>query len=177
MRTETHAHLLFPCTTYIVEHIHDRRTEWYGRRNGYGSCEEKTRLPLAVRSGYEMRVTRLVLQFHHPLHAAMPTRNRKSRGSRSQFHMSSQPPSGYIHLVLLSQENNPFYLEVPTAIVATVCLSPRKYLRYLGWCVLGVIGVLNDERGNEIALDGELVDQGVYHYIVQGQNGLSILTV
>ena len=86
--------------------------------------------------------------------------------------MSSQPPSGFIHLVLLSQEI-PFYLEIPTAIVATVCLSPRKYLRYIGWCVLGVLGVLNDEQGNEIVLDGELVDQGVYHYIVPDQNVLA----
>lgn len=86
--------------------------------------------------------------------------------------MSSQPPSGFIHLVLLSQQN-PFYLEIPTAIVGTVCLSPRKYLRYLGWCVLGIIGVLKDEQGNEIALDGELVDQGVYHYIVPDQNVLA----
>jgi hypothetical protein len=86
--------------------------------------------------------------------------------------MSSQPPSGFIHLVLLSGEN-PFYLEIPTPIVPTVCLSPRRYLRYLGWCVLGVIGVLNDEQGNEIALDGELVDRGVYHYIVPGQNVLA----
>ena len=32
------------------------------------------------------------------------------------------PPSGFIHLVLLAQQD-PFYLEIPTAIVATVCLS------------------------------------------------------
>ena len=86
----------------------------------------------------------------------------------------SQPPSGFIHLILLSQED-PFYLEIPTAIVATVCLRPRKYLRYLGWCVLGVIGNVADEQrpGNVIALDGELVDQGVYHYIVPDQNVLA----
>lgn len=81
-------------------------------------------------------------------------------------------PSGFIHLVLLSQEN-PFYLEIPTAIIATLCLSPRKYLRYLGWCVLGAIGVLSDVQGNEIALDGELVDQGVYRYIVSDQDVLA----
>ena len=85
--------------------------------------------------------------------------------------MSSQPPSGFIHLVLLQEV--PFYLEIPTAIVATVCLSPRKYLRYLGWCVLGVVGVLIDEQGNEIALNGELLDQGVYHYIVPDQSVLA----
>jgi hypothetical protein len=81
--------------------------------------------------------------------------------------MSSQPPLGFIHLILLSQEN-PFYLEIPRAIVATVCSSPRKYLRYLGWCVLGVIGDVGDEQGNVIALDGELVDQGVYRFITTG---------
>lgn len=86
--------------------------------------------------------------------------------------MSSQPPSGFIHLVLLSQEA-PFYLEIPIAIVATVCLSPRKYLRYLGWCVLGVVGVLTDEQENEIVLDGELLDQGVYRYLVPDQNVLA----
>lgn len=80
---------------------------------------------------------------------------------RDYEHMPSQPPSGFAHLVLLSQEN-PVYLKIPTAIVATVCLSPRKYL---GWRDLGVIGVLEDEQGNRIALNGELVDKGVYQYI------------
>lgn len=88
------------------------------------------------------------------------------------IHMSSQLPSGFIHFVLLAEEN-PFYLEIPTAIVATVCLSPLKYLRYLKWCVLGVIGVLIHEHPNAIALNGELLDQGVYHYIVPGQNVLA----
>ncbi|KAI0278646.1 hypothetical protein BGY98DRAFT_916858 [Russula aff. rugulosa BPL654] len=82
------------------------------------------------------------------------------------------PPSGFIHLVLLSQENL-FYLEIPTAIVVTLCLKPRKYLRYLGWRVLGIIGDVSDEQGNVIALDGDLVDQGVYHYVVPGQNVLA----
>lgn len=86
--------------------------------------------------------------------------------------MSSQPPSGFVKLVLFSHEN-PFYLEIPTAIIATLCLRPQKYLRYLGWCVLGVIGVLQDGQKIEIALDGELVDQGVYHYIVPSQNILA----
>ena len=76
------------------------------------------------------------------------------------------------HLVLMSQEDL-IYLEIPTAIVSTVCLRPRKYLRYLGWCVLGVIGDVSDEQGNVIELDGELVDQGVYHYIVPDQNVLA----
>jgi hypothetical protein len=90
--------------------------------------------------------------------------------------MSSPPPSsqspGFVHLVILAQEN-PFYLEIPIEILAKVCLRPHKYLRYLGWCVLGVIGDLKDEQGNEISLGGELVDQGIYRYIVPGDNVLA----
>src|SRR6266849_11106059 len=83
--------------------------------------------------------------------------------------MSSQPPSGFIHLILLSQEN-PFLLEIPIKIVGEVCLSSLKYLRYLGWCFLGIMGDVSDEQGNVIALDGNLVDQSVYRYIVSDQN-------
>ncbi|KZP28686.1 hypothetical protein FIBSPDRAFT_947513 [Athelia psychrophila] len=84
------------------------------------------------------------------------------------MHLSSQPPPGFIHLVLLSQAD-PFYLEIPTKIVKTLCLRPLKFLRYLGWCVLGVEGDLVDEGGNKIALDGELLGQGVYHYTVSNE--------
>lgn len=50
--------------------------------------------------------------------------------------------------------------------ISTLCLNPRKYLRYLGWCVLGVEGNLGDERGVEVALHGQLTDQGVYVYLI-----------
>jgi len=45
--------------------------------------------------------------------------------------------SGIIHLVLLFPQGNLSYLEIPTAIVATICLRPRTYLLYPGWHVLG----------------------------------------
>ena len=86
--------------------------------------------------------------------------------------MSSQPPPGFIHIFLLRQENR-FYLEIPIAIAAMLCLSPLKYLQHLGWCVLGIIGDVADKQGSVIPLDGELVDQGVYHYIVPDQNVLA----
>ena len=42
----------------------------------------------------------------------------------------------------------------------------RKYLLSLGWCILGVEGVLGLEHGGEgIDLDGSLDDQGIYHYV------------
>jgi hypothetical protein len=52
-------------------------------------------------------------------------------------------------------------------------LTPTEILRYLGWCVIGIIGDVSDEQGNVIALDGKLVDRGVYHYIVPDQNVLA----
>ena len=36
--------------------------------------------------------------------------------------------------------------------------------------IRGVIGDASDEQGNVIALDGKLIDRGVYHYMVPGQN-------
>jgi len=84
------------------------------------------------------------------------------------------PPSGFVHLILSShEEEDPFYLEIPIPIVISVCLSPRKYLQYLGWCVLGVVGRLVDEEGNEITLNGALLDQGIYRYIVPNDNPLA----
>jgi hypothetical protein len=38
-----------------------------------------------------------------------------------------------------------------------------------------MIGDVSDEQGNVIALDGELFDQGIYHYIVPDQNVLEVI--
>ena len=74
------------------------------------------------------------------------------------------PPVGHVHLVLFEQVHESFYLEIPVTVIRTVCLRPCKYLRYLGWCVLGIEGSLQDEQGHQVELSGNLVDQGVYHY-------------
>jgi hypothetical protein len=74
------------------------------------------------------------------------------------------PPEGHVHLVLFERQPDLFYLEIPLRIIRDVCRHPPKYLRYLGWCVLGVEGSLQDGRGHQVNLDRELVDKGVYHY-------------
>jgi len=58
-----------------------------------------------------------------------------------------------------------FYLDVPIHVIEPLCLHPRKYLRYLGWCILGIEGrvMLGTQ---DIGDKGELVDQGIYHYVV-----------
>ncbi|KAI9458463.1 hypothetical protein HD554DRAFT_1711940 [Boletus coccyginus] len=89
--------------------------------------------------------------------------------------MRPKPLAGHVHLVLFEQKPNPFYLEIPLGIIEEVCRHPPKYLSYLGWCVLGAEGSLQDERGEPVDLDSELADGGVYHYRLSsaGQGCLS----
>jgi hypothetical protein len=59
------------------------------------------------------------------------------------------------------------YLEIPLGIIYSLCLKPRKYLRFVGWCILGVDGRLKDDDLREItSLDGPLEDGGIYHDVV-----------
>jgi hypothetical protein len=83
--------------------------------------------------------------------------------------MIPTPQVGFVHLTL----KDPFYLEIPTDIVKTVCLNPLKYLQYVAWCVLGVEGQLVDAKGAPVQLGGELIDQCVYQYVVAGENDLA----
>lgn len=84
------------------------------------------------------------------------------------IHMSSQP-SAKIQLYSLRLIGSRKSV-LPRNSYRNCSLSPRKYLQYLGW---SVIGVLIDEQGNETELNGELLDQGVYHYIVPDQDALA----
>ena len=88
----------------------------------------------------------------------------------STFHMSSAntapptPPEGHIHLVLFEQQPDSFYLEIPLNVIRDICRHPAKFLCYLGWCVLGVEGSLRDVPGDQVDLNGDLVDQSIYYY-------------
>jgi len=53
-----------------------------------------------------------------------------------------QPQEGNIQLiatVLRPLNDSPtLYLEIPLVHLASLCERPRKYLRYPGWCIMGV---------------------------------------
>ena len=85
------------------------------------------------------------------------------------------PQQGKVWLILheSSDGQGNFYLDIPIYVIEPFCLRPRKYLRYLGWCVLGIEGRLmlgTQDVGDE----GELVDQGVYRYVVDETGFLSV---
>jgi len=78
--------------------------------------------------------------------------------------MAISVPEGHVALIILQGGASSFYLQIPLNIIDSLCLKPRKYLLFLGWCILGVEGVLA-HHGNEIPLDGNLINQGIYHYV------------
>lgn len=93
------------------------------------------------------------------------------------YHMSSSPPPsdpirndnvppGYVRLILVWEQKSPFYLEIPVEVISSLCLKPRKYLIFLGWCILGTAGWLTSCRGSEeIETDEALDDGGSYYYV------------
>jgi hypothetical protein len=73
---------------------------------------------------------------------------------------------GHVRLILLQDENSSFHLDIPLEIIESLCLKPLKYLLFLGWCILGVEGVLAYERdGNEIDTDGNLGEHEIYYFV------------
>lgn len=81
-------------------------------------------------------------------------------------------PTGYVRLVLMDEKDLPFYLQIPLDIIASLCLKPRKYLVFLGWCILGIEGGLALNRdGERIEVDGVLEDEGIYYYVASEGGG------
>ncbi|KAH9953599.1 hypothetical protein BC827DRAFT_1159154 [Russula dissimulans] len=84
------------------------------------------------------------------------------------------PQQGKVWLILYdpSDSRGNFYLDIPMYVIEPLCLRPRKYLRYLGWCVLGIEGrvILGTE---DIGDEGDLVNQGVYRYVVDATDPLA----
>jgi hypothetical protein len=89
--------------------------------------------------------------------------------AHSQSPERQAPEQGKIWLILYSPEDNSdsLYLEIPMNIFPSLHRLPRKCLRYLGWCILGVEGrVAMDSPHSEddIGDEGSFEDQGVYRY-------------
>jgi hypothetical protein len=77
---------------------------------------------------------------------------------------------GHVRLILVCQPQ--FYLEIPLNIICSLCLKPRKYLVFLGWCILGVEGGLAERHGSEqMELNGALDDRGLYYYVTPEDTG------
>ena len=75
-------------------------------------------------------------------------------------------PQSHVRLVLFSKNDSSFYLQIPLEIIDSLCLKPRKYLVFLGWCILGVQGQLALEYGGgAIPTNGSLEDQRIYYYV------------
>ncbi|KAJ7764158.1 hypothetical protein DFH07DRAFT_1016783 [Mycena maculata] len=76
-----------------------------------------------------------------------------------------QPAAGHIHLIL-SHSTDDFYLEIPIAVVQSNSVHPIKYLRFLGWCIIGILGTVKSDRaGADVTDNAPLQDQGTYFYV------------
>jgi hypothetical protein len=57
-----------------------------------------------------------------------------------------------------------------------LCLKPLKYLIFLGWCILGVEGMLACEcDGDAIGTNGPLVEHEIYYYV--GSEGANMFSL
>ena len=74
----------------------------------------------------------------------------------------------HVGLVLLSDHDgdSSFYLEIPLDSINANCLDAARYLLFVGWCILGVEGVLSLEPdGQERDSDDDIVEQEIYYYV------------
>ena len=72
-----------------------------------------------------------------------------------------------------------FYLYIPLDNIDPLCLSPRKYLLYIAWCILGLdadvesleLAIAGEDREfHAIDLDGDLEGGGIYKLIPDDPN-------
>jgi hypothetical protein len=97
--------------------------------------------------------------------AAPPSQRSASPGG-TQPEFSITPTRTWI-IYRPANNSDSLFLEIPTPVPESLCVHPRKYLRYLGWCIQGVEGcvVMDSPRSeDDIGDKGPLEDQGIYRY-------------
>ncbi|KAJ7653837.1 hypothetical protein B0H17DRAFT_957194 [Mycena rosella] len=73
--------------------------------------------------------------------------------------------AGHVHLIL-SHSTDDFYLEIPISVVQSNSVRPIKYLRFLGWCIMGILGTVRSDRaGADLADNALLQNQAIYFYV------------
>ncbi|KIJ57383.1 hypothetical protein M422DRAFT_773957, partial [Sphaerobolus stellatus SS14] len=83
--------------------------------------------------------------------------------------LRTPPPADHIQLVLYNDHStgHDFYLEIPIWVVTQHCLKPFKYLRYIGWAILGVEGIIKDGNLDEVSVDdGAFTPGKTYFYVL-----------
>ncbi|KAF7322556.1 ER-Golgi vesicle protein transport Sft2 [Mycena chlorophos] len=76
---------------------------------------------------------------------------------------------GTVKLVL--SPTNHFYLRIPIFRIQANCLSPVKYLLYLGWCILGQLGSLkyNREDDHVLAQEDAIEPYRTYYFVPENE--------
>ncbi|KAJ6557111.1 hypothetical protein B0H10DRAFT_2121174 [Mycena sp. CBHHK59/15] len=73
--------------------------------------------------------------------------------------------AGHVHLIL-SHSTDDFYLKIPISVVQSNSVRPIKYLRFLGWCIMGILGTVKSDRaGADLADNALLQSQAIYFYV------------
>ena len=97
----------------------------------------------------------------------------------SEFDSSdSEPTPKRVYLLLGDLDQREwFYLDIEIDEIKKLCLKPRKYLMYLGWCILGLdaeleslsLGLAVDDKFHPIGNRGPLEDGMMYALLVDGR--------
>jgi len=76
--------------------------------------------------------------------------------------------AGHVGLVLLGDGDleSSFYMEIPTDTINANSLNAASYLLFVGWCVLGVEGILSLKPGGaELNPNDNIEEEEIYYYV------------
>ncbi|KAK0245820.1 hypothetical protein EDD85DRAFT_1016868 [Armillaria nabsnona] len=71
-------------------------------------------------------------------------------------------------LSIFSDRKDDEFLAIPVADIARITKRPVKFLRFVGFCILGVDGSIMSEKGAFVD-DDEAITEGRYYFVASGQ--------